>query len=159
MPQDAERKNTRTYEEVYIPPTNPLQFSESEKLVKVSELDDLLRLVFRGTKTLNRIQSIVYPAAYQTNENLLVSAPTGAGKTNIAMLAVMRELKQHIHDNVLKKDEFKIVYVAPMKALAAEMVRTFGQRLAPLGVAVRELTGDMQLTKAEIQRTQVGVAG
>ena len=49
----------------------------------------------------------------------------------------------------------QIVYVAPMKALAAEMVRNFGRRLEPLGIAVRELTGDMQLTKAEILKTQV----
>ena len=42
-----------------------------------------------------------------------------------------------------------------MKALAAEMVRNFGSRLAPLGVSVKELTGDMQLTKAEIHNTQV----
>ena len=42
-----------------------------------------------------------------------------------------------------------------MKALAAEMVRNFGMRLSPLGVSVRELTGDMQLTKSEIQKTQV----
>lgn len=45
--------------------------------------------------------------------------------------------------------------MAPMKALAAEMVRNFGSRLAPLGVSVRELTGDMQLTKSEIHNTQV----
>ena len=44
-----------------------------------------------------------------------------------------------------------------MKALAAEMVRTFGRRLAPLGISVRELTGDMQLTKTEILTTQVMV--
>jgi hypothetical protein len=42
-----------------------------------------------------------------------------------------------------------------MKALAAEMVRNFGRRLAALGISVRELTGDMQLTKAEIHKTQV----
>ena len=42
-----------------------------------------------------------------------------------------------------------------MKALAAEMVRNFGGRLEPLGISVRELTGDMQLTKAEILNTQV----
>ena len=52
---------------------------------------------------------------------------------------------------------FQIVYVAPMKALAAEMVRNFGGRLQPLGIAVRELTGDMSLTKQEILKTQVGV--
>ena len=34
---------------------------------------------------------------------------------------------------VLKKAEFKIVYVAPMKALAAEMAAGFGKRLEPLG--------------------------
>ena len=42
-----------------------------------------------------------------------------------------------------------------MKALAAEMVRNFGGRLAPLGIQVKELTGDMQLTKTEIMKTQV----
>ena len=42
-----------------------------------------------------------------------------------------------------------------MKALAAEMVRNFGKRLEPLGISVRELTGDMQLTKTEIMNTQV----
>jgi len=49
----------------------------------------------------------------------------------------------------------QIVYVAPMKALAAEMVRNFGQRLAALGITVQELTGDMQLSKSEIMKTQV----
>ena len=42
-----------------------------------------------------------------------------------------------------------------MKALAAEMTESFGKRLNPLGVTVRELTGDMQLTKNEILQTQV----
>lgn len=50
---------------------------------------------------------------------------------------------------------FQIIYVAPMKALAAEMVRNFGGRLEPLGISVRELTGDMSLTKTEILNTQV----
>ena len=42
-----------------------------------------------------------------------------------------------------------------MKALAAEMVRNFGGRLEPLGISVKELTGDMQLSKSEIMKTQV----
>ena len=53
------------------------------------------------------------------------------------------------------KNQFKIVYVAPMKALAAEMTASFGSRLSPLGLSVRELTGDMQMTKKEISETQV----
>ena len=42
-----------------------------------------------------------------------------------------------------------------MKALAAEMAAGFGRRLEPLGLTVKELTGDMQLTKAEITQTQM----
>ena len=37
-------------------------------------------------------------------------------------------------NGVVKRDSFKIVYVAPMKALAAEMTANFGKRLAPLGI-------------------------
>jgi len=66
------------------------------------------KTAFRGTNKLNLIQSVVFDAAYNSNENLLICAPTGAGKTNIAMLAVLRELKQHIVQDVIKTDEFKV---------------------------------------------------
>lgn len=68
----------------------------------------IARLAFKGTKQLNRIQSIVFETAYKTNENLLICAPTGAGKTNIAMLAVLHVIKQHLSQGVIKKDEFKV---------------------------------------------------
>jgi len=42
-----------------------------------------------------------------------------------------------------------------MKALAAEIVRKLGKRLQWLSIRVRELTGDMQMTKAEIAETQI----
>ena len=64
--------------------------------------------MFRNIKKLNRIQSIVFDAAYNTNENLLVSAPTGAGKTNIALLAVTHEIKQNMQMGVVMKDAFKV---------------------------------------------------
>jgi antiviral helicase SLH1 len=46
--------------------------------------------------------------------------------------------------------QFKIVYIAPLKALAAEIVTKFQSALAYLKVQVRELTGDMNLSKQEI---------
>lgn len=79
-------------------------------------------------------------------------------------MTILREVGRHV---VLDDDgdlvpgsapdaeSFKIVYVAPMKALAAEMVRSFGKRLSPLGIKVAELTGDMQLTRAEIAKTHM----
>ena len=55
----------------------------------------------------------------------------------------------------VRTDNFKIVYVAPMKALAAEITEKLGRRLAWLGIRVREFTGDMHLSKSEIVQTQV----
>jgi activating signal cointegrator complex subunit 3 len=42
-----------------------------------------------------------------------------------------------------------------MKALATEMVANFSKKLSPIGIVVKELTGDMQLTKKEIAETQM----
>ncbi|XP_041352458.1 activating signal cointegrator 1 complex subunit 3-like [Gigantopelta aegis] len=155
LPAGFERKEEKTFEEVNIPPIQAGLTNVGKELIPISSLDEIGQLAFRGMKSLNRIQSVVFESAYRTNENLLICAPTGAGKTNIAMLAILHEIKQHLSQGVIKKDEFKIVYVAPMKALAAEMVRNFGGRLEPLGLVVRELTGDMSLTKAEILKTQM----
>ncbi|XP_067458608.1 activating signal cointegrator 1 complex subunit 3 [Thunnus thynnus] len=156
LPEGIRRENCKMYEEVEIPPNEPMPIGFEEKPVYISELDEIGQLVFKGMKRLNRIQSMVFETAYNTNENLLICAPTGAGKTNIAMLTVLHEIRQHLQPGgVIKKDEFKIVYVAPMKALAAEMTNYFSKRLEPLGITVKELTGDMQLTKGEILRTQM----
>ncbi|XP_004299306.1 PREDICTED: activating signal cointegrator 1 complex subunit 3 [Fragaria vesca subsp. vesca] len=155
LPQGTQRKHHKGYEEVLIPPTPGAQMKPGEKLIDIAELDDFAQAAFRGYKSLNRIQSRIYHTVYYTNENILVCAPTGAGKTNIAMISILHEIGQHFKDGFLHKDEFKIVYVAPMKALAAEVTSTFSQRLSPLNMTVRELTGDMQLSKNELEETQM----
>ena len=110
---------------------------------------------FAGMKSLNRIQSRVYETALFSAENMLICAPTGAGKTNIAMLTMLHEIGMHrLDDGSLDLDAFKIVYVAPMKALVQEMVLNFGKRLESYGITVKELTGDQQLTKEQIANTQ-----
>ena len=53
----------------------------------------LLRVIdLLVSRSLNRIQSKIYQTAFHSNVNLLVCAPTGAGKTNIAMTAVLHEV-------------------------------------------------------------------
>ncbi|XP_017933537.1 activating signal cointegrator 1 complex subunit 3 [Manacus vitellinus] len=155
LPESVQRENNKMYEEVKIPHSEPMPIGIEEKIVYIKDLDEIGQLAFKGMKRLNRIQSIVFETAYNTNENMLICAPTGAGKTNIAMLTILHEIRQHVQHGVIKKDEFKIVYVAPMKALAAEMTNYFSKRLEPLGITVKELTGDMQLSKGEILRTQM----
>ncbi|CAO3587825.1 unnamed protein product [Absidia cylindrospora] len=164
LPAGTVREEFNDYEETIIPVPKQAPIRAGERKIKISELDNLAGGAFKAYETLNRVQSIVYPIAYETNENMLVCAPTGAGKTDVAMLTVLRCIAQFcdpppakgssdINFNVAKND-FKIVYVAPMKALAAEIVEKMGKRLKFAGISVRELTGDMQLTKSEIMATQ-----
>ncbi|XP_042220102.1 activating signal cointegrator 1 complex subunit 3-like [Homarus americanus] len=155
LPEGFTRTTDSMKEEVEIPVSEQPPQDVGAKLFPVCELDKIGQMAFKGCKTLNRIQTVVYPVAYHTNENLLICAPTGAGKTNIAMLTVVHQIRQHIESGVIQKDKFKVVYIAPMKALAAEMARNFGKRLEPLGLTVRELTGDMHLTKPEIMATNM----
>ncbi|XP_068653743.1 DExH-box ATP-dependent RNA helicase DExH14 isoform X1 [Aristolochia californica] len=155
LPQGTVRKHFKGYEEVRIPPMPTAEMKPGERLIEIKELDEFAQAAFHGYKSLNRVQSRIFQTTYHTNENILVCAPTGAGKTNIAMISILHEIRQHFRDGILCKNEFKIVYVAPMKALAAEVTSTFGHRLAPLNLTVRELTGDMQLSRHELEETQM----
>ena len=57
---------------------------------------------------------------------IIVHVLQGAGKTNVALLTVLREIGKHINtDGTINVDEFKIIYVAPMKSLVQEMVGSF----------------------------------
>lgn len=72
------------------------------------------------------------------------------------MLCILNEIAKHRNeDGSFNLDEFKMVYVAPMKALVAEQVGSFSARLKDLGITVAELTGDRNLTKEQIANTQL----
>ena len=79
---------------------------------------------------------------------MLVCAPTGAGKTNIALLGILQVIGNYMKaDGNVDTSKFKIVYIAPMKALVAEIVNNFQKRLDPFNIKVKELTGDIHLNK------------
>lgn len=168
LPVGSEHIEQPRYTEFRIPPTRTGSVAVDQKLVPVADMDVLCRRTFPGYKTLNRMQSLLYPVAYHTNENMLICAPTGAGKTDAAMLTVLNAIARHtvpcpltdpaeaeVSDLAVQTGDFKIVYVAPMKALAAEITEKFTRRLSWLGITAREFTGDMQLSKREIVETQI----
>jgi len=165
LPEGSQRKEHEKYEEYSIPAAKVGIVGVGRKLVEVAEMDGLCKKTFRGYTSLNRMQSLVYPVAYKTNENILICAPTGAGKTDAAMLTILNTISHNLtpspveepeaSDFVVKLGDFKIIYVAPMKALAAEITEKLGRRLSWLGIQVREFTGDMHLTKKEITQTQI----
>lgn len=134
----------------------PKPFGDNEKLFSITDLPKFVQPVFDGFKTLNRIQSRLQKCALEKDENLLLCAPTGAGKTNVALLCMMREIGKHINDDgTINADDFKIIYIAPMRSLVQEMVGNFGKRLASYNLTVSELTGDHQLTREQIAASQV----
>ncbi|KAK6029208.1 Sec63 domain protein [Ostertagia ostertagi] len=95
-------------------------------------------------------------SALNSDEHLLLCAPTGAGKTNVALLTILHEIGKHLNeDGSVKLDEFKCIYIAPMKSLVQEMVGNFTKRLAPFGITVGEMTGDAQMSKEQFMATQV----
>ena len=83
----------------------------------------------------NPIQTQIFHTLYRTDENVLLGAPTGSGKTVAAELALFRVF------NTLPNA--KIVYIAPLKALVRERVDDWKIKIERnMGRSVVELTGD-----------------
>lgn len=78
LPVGSTREEFERYEEYSIPAGKTGVLGVGRRLVEIDEMDGLCRRTFRGYKALNRMQSLVYPVAYKTSENMLICAPTGA---------------------------------------------------------------------------------
>ncbi|CAH0388452.1 unnamed protein product [Bemisia tabaci] len=156
LPDGSYRKQKKGYEEVHVPALKPKPFGADEQLIAIDTLPRYVQPAFEDFRTLNRIQSKLYKTALESDENLLLCAPTGAGKTNVALLTMLREIGKHINaDGSINADEFKIIYIAPMRSLVQEMVGSFSKRLSSYNLTVSELTGDHQLTREQIEATQI----
>ena len=157
LPQGSTRRQFKGYEEIHVPAPKAKRDPNEPALMPTSELPDWARPGFGSSKSLNRIQTKCFPTAFNDDGNMLICAPTGSGKTNVAMLTMLREIGKHRNPTTgeIALDDFKIIYIAPLKALVAEQVGNFGKRLEPYGIKVSELTGDRQLTKQQIAETQI----
>lgn len=156
LPQGSTKRTFKGYEEIHVPAPKARK-DANERNMPTTELPEWARQGFGQSKELNRIQTECYPTAFNDDGNMLICAPTGSGKTNVAMLAILREIGKNRNPETgeIMLDDFKIVYIAPLKALVQEQVGNFGKRLEPYGIKVSELTGDRQLTKQQIADTQI----
>ncbi|KAI8020830.1 DExH-box ATP-dependent RNA helicase DExH12 [Camellia lanceoleosa] len=156
LPLGSYRNHKKGYEEVHVPALKPKPLASGEELIKISDMPDWAQPAFKGMNQLNRVQSKVYETALFTAENILLCAPTGAGKTNVAMLTILQQIALHRNeDGSFNHSNYKIVYVAPMKALVAEVVGNLSNRLQHYDVKVKELSGDQTLTRQQIEETHI----
>ena len=107
------------------------------RLVSLHHLPDRVRSVFHHP-LFNAIQSKCFPIAYQTNDNFIVSAPTGGGKTAILEMAICRLVCG------CQAGQYKIVYMAPTKSLCSERQRDWQAKFSALDLQCAELTGDTE---------------
>ncbi|KAJ0084931.1 hypothetical protein Patl1_29455 [Pistacia atlantica] len=156
LPTGSYRHLSQGYEGLHVPALKPNPLDPNEKLIKTTEMPEWAHPAFKGVTQLNRVQSRVYETALFSADNILLCAPIGAGKTNVAVLTMLQQLALNQKpDGSFNHSNYKIVYVAPMKALVAEIVGNLSNRLQVYDVKVRELSGDQTLTHQQIEETQI----
>ncbi|KAF6764008.1 Sec63 Brl domain-containing protein [Ephemerocybe angulata] len=94
----------------------------------------LYRGIFKRFGAFNAVQSACFDDIMHTNDNMVISAPTGSGKTVLFELAI---IKMHMDGR-----GGKAVYIAPTKALCTEKFTDWCSKFEPLGLTCYELTGD-----------------
>ncbi|KAI0595214.1 hypothetical protein F4775DRAFT_605356 [Biscogniauxia sp. FL1348] len=110
-------------------------------------LPDQFRSVF-PYELFNVVQSKCFPLVYGTNDNVVISAPTGSGKTAVLEMAICKLASSVGGDN------FKIVYQAPTKSLCSERARDWERKFRHMNMRCIELTGDT----SHAQASRVGSA-
>ena len=104
-------------------------------LVSPSQLPDRFCSVF-PYRLFNAVQSKCFASVYKSSYNLVLSAPTGSGKTALLELAICQLI------SMLPNDQFKVIYMAPTRSLCSERFRDWSHKFRVLGLTCGELTGD-----------------
>jgi len=92
----------------------------------------------------NRMQSETLPALLDSEENVVVSAPTASGKTAVAEVAICKTLQS----------EGTALFLAPLRALTNEKEREWG-RFEELGYSVYVVTGERDLNPRRAERADI----
>ncbi|SBS86872.1 RNA-helicase, putative [Plasmodium ovale curtisi] len=125
-------------------------FSEILPLIPLSTqiLKNPNYIKFFSFKYFNPIQTQMFHSTFHTDENILLGAPTGSGKTVIGELCILRNLLQHA--------EARSVYICPMKAIVSERYKSWKKKFKILfNKNVIEMTGEKNENKENIKNSHI----
>jgi pre-mRNA-splicing helicase BRR2 len=74
LPEGSFKRTRKSYGDIHVPAPKQKPVAPGD-LVPIDELPPWARKAYSGTKTLNRIQSKLYPIAFGTDEPILLCAP------------------------------------------------------------------------------------
>lgn len=114
---------------------SPSRYVQGIELISTRELPDRFRSIFHFPN-FNAVQAKCFNTVFRTNDNFILAAPTGSGKTAIFELAICRLIHTY------PSGQFKIVYQAPTKSLCAERQRDWDRKFSSFDMRCAELTGD-----------------
>ncbi|KAK4375667.1 hypothetical protein RND71_006344 [Anisodus tanguticus] len=97
--------------EKFPPPTELLDL---QPLPVTALRNPTYEVLYQDFKHFNPVQTQVFTVLYNSDDNVLVAAPTGSGKTICAEFSILRN-HQKGPDSILRA-----VYIAPIEALAKE---------------------------------------
>ncbi|MCJ2520188.1 MAG: DEAD/DEAH box helicase, partial [Candidatus Thermoplasmatota archaeon] len=101
-------------------------------------MEDLVRTWFdRKFEDLTEPQAYAIPLIHR-GENVIVSSPTGSGKTLTAFLSIINEL-YHLQRADQLEDRIYCLYISPLKALANDINKNLKEPLREMEELAREL--------------------
>ncbi|KAI7853861.1 P-loop containing nucleoside triphosphate hydrolase protein [Circinella umbellata] len=93
----------------------------------------------------NPMQSAFYFSLHNNDKYYI--APTGAGKTAVIEMAILRALMDSKGNNI------KIIYMAPTKSLCSERTKDWDKKFKSLDISCKEFTGDTDYTTLDSIKT------
>eukprot|EP00049_Salpingoeca_infusionum_P009357 m.155449 g.155449 ORF g.155449 m.155449 type:complete len:1247 (+) comp14311_c0_seq7:295-4035(+) len=108
--------------------------TSTSSLIATSSLPSQFAELF-SFKFFNAVQSACFDDLFLGDNNIVISAPTGCGKTICMELALFRDWQT-------LPISTKAIYIAPIKALCDERYNDWKDRFCSLGIKVMQLTGD-----------------
>ena len=94
------------------------------------------------------MQSELYPQVYDDSASLVVSSPTGSGKTCVLELALVKLFSTN--------PAAKVVYMAPTKALCNERCEDWKAKfMEKVGMDVKLVTGDSPASASDLKSCSI----